>query len=155
MFLLLFYLSFCGSIYGSPFPASKRSWGFSGSMGVPICADRWSLRRPVREGKDMGKAWEKMDAFSSFYLSTSIAMGKQLRQLGFPVPTNPKTETRVAWLHLSAQRFLMVPMVPQSPSQKYTVVRWFSQPKNPIFFRDLQVFISFPCYVCWLTTPVN
>jgi hypothetical protein len=148
-------------------PASKRSWGFSGSMGVPICADRWSLG-PVREGKDMGKAWEKMDAlyyiklcyvilyyilFSSFYLSTSIAMGKQWKTTQatrVSCPYQPKDTNASCLASPKHSDFLWS----HRPHPR-NIVRWFSQPKTSILFRDLQAFISFPCYVCWLTTPVN
>ena len=116
--MVMFYLSFCGSIYSSKIPPPK-------GVGVSVAA--WACRY-ARTGEalgpsEKGKTWERRGKKWTLYIILNYVMlyyiifyspvstyqhllpwennGKQLRQLGFPVPTNPKTQTRVAWLHLS------------------------------------------------------
>ena len=163
--MVMFYLSFCGSIYGSKIPPPK-------GVGVSVAA--WACRY-ARTGEalgpsEKGKTWERRGKkwtlyiilcyvilyyilFSSFYLSTSIAMGKQWKTTQatrVSCPYQPKDTNASCLASPKHSDFLWS----HRPHPR-NIVRWFSQPKTSILFRDLQAFISFPCYVCWLTTPVN
>ena len=164
------------SIY--PFVAPSMAHHFPPPRGVGVSVVAWACRY-ARTGEalggrsEKGKTWERRGKKWTLYIILYIYIKLCYIILYSPVSpiniychgkTMENNSGNSGFLSLATQRHkrellgftcLHSDFLWSHNPHPRNIVRWFSQPKTPIFFRDLQAFISFPCYVCWLTTPVN